>query len=123
MGNPGKRKGDRAERDLVAWLQNNGWPHVDRSLGAGRSADRGDVTGIPGTVIQVKDQKQIRVAEWLSETLAQTRAARADRGFLVLKRRQTASPARWFVVCELEALNGLLLDAIGPDPDPGEPAT
>lgn len=49
---PSKAKGDKAEREVQALLQE----HLGmgrRMLGAGRKDDKGDIEGIPNTVIQV----------------------------------------------------------------------
>lgn len=53
MGNPAKRKGDNAEREVQALVRElTGWP-ARRKLGAGRQDDIGDIDGVPDTVIQV----------------------------------------------------------------------
>jgi Holliday junction resolvase len=53
MTSSAKRKGDAAEREFANILTDLlGFP-VSRSLGAGRAQDRGDLFGIPDTVIQV----------------------------------------------------------------------
>jgi Holliday junction resolvase len=48
-----RRRGSSFERDIVAFLQAHGFPYAERSYGAGRPADVGDVDGLPGFVIDV----------------------------------------------------------------------
>ena len=118
MGNAAKRKGDRAERAYVAWKQANGFPYVDRSLGAGRSADRGDITGEPGVCTQIKHQERIRLQEWFDEMLEQKDRCRADTGVLVIRRSGSPDPASWYAVLEVGDLNQLMLEADGRWPLP-----
>jgi hypothetical protein len=50
-------------------------------------ADAGDLTGIPGVVIQVKWSPYMPLAEAMRRTEEQRRAGRADVGLLVVKRK------------------------------------
>ncbi len=52
MTGPSKRKGDRAELEVQAILQDE-LGMGRRKLGAGRKDDTGDIDGIPDTTIQV----------------------------------------------------------------------
>ena len=57
--NTAKRKGDKAELEVQALIRDlTGWP-ARRKLGAGRADDVGDIDGIPDTVIQVANYKDI----------------------------------------------------------------
>jgi len=47
-----KRKGDAAELEAAAILEELLGFQVQRKLGAGRAEDTGDLYGIPGTVVQ-----------------------------------------------------------------------
>ena len=53
MTGSSKRKGDRAEREAAAVVADLTGHPVRRMLGAGRTDDVGDLTGVPDTVIQV----------------------------------------------------------------------
>jgi hypothetical protein len=57
---PSKAKGDRAERDVQAMLQDNLGVPARRALGAGRLDDQGDIHGVPSTVIQVADRRDLQ---------------------------------------------------------------
>lgn len=62
LTNSSKRKGDRAELEVQAmWRDHCGVP-ARRALGAGRKDDMGDITGIPRTVCQVANFKDIATA-------------------------------------------------------------
>jgi hypothetical protein len=57
-----KRKGDRAELEVQALLQEHLGVPARRALGAGRKDDIGDMTGVPGTTIQIAAWKDITAA-------------------------------------------------------------
>lgn len=59
MTGPGKRKGDRAEREAASLLSRLLGHPVRRLLGAGRTDDRGDLDGIDGWAIQVCDWQDL----------------------------------------------------------------
>ena len=55
--NPQKNKGDKAEREACIYLSKATSYEVERRFGAGIEKDKGDLTGIPNTVVQVTDMK------------------------------------------------------------------
>jgi hypothetical protein len=59
MANSSKRKGDRAEIEVQGILRDLLGVPARRALGAGRKDDVGDITGVPDTVIQVADWKNV----------------------------------------------------------------
>lgn len=83
---PGKRKGSRCELDVRDYLRERGYS-AERCYGAGRSDDIGDVRGLPGFVVEVKNQRELRFAEWVDETEVERVNAREPFGVLVVKRR------------------------------------
>lgn len=107
MANPAKRKGDTFERDVVTYLRDQGFPHVERAYGAGRPDDTGDLDGIPGWCFELKNHQRIDLAAWVDEVRREQAAARAQFGVVVVKRR--GRPAgQAYVVMELEQLARLL---------------
>jgi len=62
MANPQKRKGDRAELEAAKLLSDLTGYDVVRKLGAGRLEDTGDLYGIPGVVIQVRNYQNVTKA-------------------------------------------------------------
>lgn len=106
-GRSNRNRGADAERELVRWLRENGWPGAERAVRTGYrtsnrvSADPGDVTGTPGLVWQVKYTTRF---EWpavfaanLAETEAQRAAAGADHGLLVQRRPRASDAGKWWV--------------------------
>ena len=55
--NSNKIKGDKAEREACLLLTEFTGYEVERRFGAGMEKDKGDLVGIPDTVIQVTDMK------------------------------------------------------------------
>ncbi len=53
MANSAKRKGDNAEREAAALINDLTGAPARRKLGAGRLDDQGDIDGVPNTTIQV----------------------------------------------------------------------
>ena len=56
MGSAAKAKGSGAERDVVKYLK-QWFPYVDRRL-AGATLDKGDISGIPGVTIEIRELSQ-----------------------------------------------------------------
>ena len=57
MTNKAKEKGDRAEREACIYFTAATGHTVELRFGAGMEKDKGDLVGIPDTVIQVTDMK------------------------------------------------------------------
>ena len=55
--NAQKNKGDRAEREACMYLTAATGYLIERRFGAGQDKDKGDLVGIPNTVVQVCDMK------------------------------------------------------------------
>ena len=62
MTNKAKEKGDRAEREAAALLTKFTGYEVERRFGAGAELDKGDLVGIPDTVLQVANRKDTNAA-------------------------------------------------------------
>lgn len=100
--NSAKRKGDKAELAVQGLIRDlTGYP-ARRKLGAGRLDDVGDIDGVPDTVIQVVDYKDIARAinEKLPECVDQQERAHATFGATFVKRRGgkfvvVMTPAQW----------------------------
>ncbi len=90
-----RAKGTAAETAVVDYLRAN-FPHVERRAMRGAN-DQGDVAGIPGAVIEVKNHRTLDLAEWVDE--AQAEKANGSAAFAAVwhKRRQKGSPADWYV--------------------------
>ncbi len=97
MASPQKRKGSRAELAVAKWLQAHGWIHAERSR-AGWTDDRGDIDGIPGVVVEVKNEKRIDIPGYLKELAVEMENARAWTGTVIVKRRGSNNPDDWYAV-------------------------
>lgn len=114
LGKSAAERGKRCERDVVRWLRDHGHPGAERTVRTGYATrdrtrpDTGDIDGCPGLVIQCKDvnaaRAQWEIPAWLADTDTQRQAAGADIGILIVKRRGTASPGRWWAWTYLDQL-------------------
>ncbi len=98
-----RAKGTAAETAVVRYLQDNGFIHAERRALHGIN-DKGDITGIPGVVIEVKNHAKLTLAEWVKELQQEMVNADADFGFVVAKKKGTTNPAEWYAVMPLEIL-------------------
>lgn len=95
MTGPAKRKGDQAEREVAALIQDLTGIPARRKLGAGRADDVGDID-FPDTVIQVANYSDLvrAVREKVPACVVQQERAGAIFGATFLRRRG----GQWVVV-------------------------
>lgn len=105
-----KQKGTAFETAVVRYLADNGFPYAERAPLAGNK-DRGDITGTPGLVWECKNAKEIRLAEWIEETLVEADNVNADYGILVIKRPRRGDAREAYAVLRLEDMASLLRSA------------
>jgi hypothetical protein len=109
--NRNKAAGTRWESAIVEFLRDNGFPWAERRALAG-ALDKGDVTGIPGVVIEAKAHRQISLAEFLDEALTERDNAGAQIGAAWVKRKGKGSAGDGYVVMDGHTF-ALLLRAAG----------
>lgn len=91
-GAASRRRGADAERKVVNWLRDNGYPDARRYL-AGDGRQPGDIDAIPGVVIEVKD---VAASAWPSWCEQAAKQAGVDRLPIVVRRtRGTRDVALW----------------------------
>lgn len=79
-----KDKGTRAETAVVRLAQEMGWPYAERrALQGGK--DRGDVAGLLGVTLQVKDVERKSIGKWQQDTLEQSFNDNTNTCMLVVK--------------------------------------
>ena len=86
MSNPNGRRGAQWETDVVAFLKANGFPAAERRVREG-AKDRGDIAGIPGVVIECKNEARINLPGYLREAEAERVNADAAIAPVFVKRR------------------------------------
>jgi hypothetical protein len=100
-----KAKGTAAETAVVRFLQANGYPHCERRALAG-AQDRGDIAGIPGLVVEVKNKAQMQLSTWVDEAKAESDGPDgsgdewSEAGVVWHKRRGRGSPGDWYVTMD-----------------------
>jgi hypothetical protein len=108
-GSGPKRKGSSFERDIVVFLQAHGFPFAERSYGAGRPGDVGDIDGLPGFVIEAKACRSIDLAGWVDEAETERTNARQPFAIVIAKRRNRPTGAA-YAVMTLESFARLVGD-------------
>jgi hypothetical protein len=108
--NPQKRKGDKAELEAARLLSDLLGYDVKRALGAGRAEDCGDLFGIPQTVVQVKNFKNVAVAVTAAKNAADEQARNAGVPFRFGMVRHPGGT--WTCVMSPEALATMLREAL-----------
>lgn len=91
-----RAKGTAAETALVAYLNTHGFPFAERRALHG-TKDTGDIAGVPGWVIEVKNCAQASVGAWLAEATDEAVNAGVDLACVWHKRAGKGSPGDWWV--------------------------
>lgn len=95
MSTYASRKGYVAEHDVELVLLSRGFDvHRPR---AGSQHDVGDLVGVPGVVISVKNHSEPRLSTWLIGVDRMQREVEAPIGVVWHKRKQYGSPLDWYV--------------------------
>lgn len=79
-----KAIGTAFETAVVGVFRDGGFPHVERRATSG-AVDRGDLSGVPGFVIECKAQKTPSFGAWLREAEAERVNAGVEFGAVVSK--------------------------------------
>ena len=105
-----RAKGTMFETAVAQFLRENGFPYAERRALSGPQ-DKGDLTGMPGLVVECKNHKELSLSEWLRETEVERVNAGADYGILVAKRRGIWDAGQSYCVLTLDAMARLLKQA------------
>ena len=100
MSTPSKRKGSKAEADVVKWLKDNGFPYADRRI-AGAQLDKGDISGVNGVTIEVKNHARMDLSAWIKELEIEIRNDKAWTGTVLHKRKGKSNVDEWY--CSMPA--------------------
>jgi len=106
-----KQKGTLAETAVADYLKQT-FPAVERRTLSGKN-DKGDIAGVPGCVVEVKNQRSYKIHEWMKETETERINAGADLGILVIKPNGVgvAHINHWWAVVSLETITKLIEDS------------
>jgi len=106
-----KRKGTLAESAVVDYLRRTFSMAERRALQGAK--DRGDVSGIPKVVIEIKNHASYKLPEWMRETKVEQANDNAEIGILVIKPNGVgvSNVQDWWSVVPLETMVKLLKDA------------
>jgi predicted lipoprotein len=110
VANPSKAKGTAWESSVVEYLRDHGHPYAERRALTG-SADKGNVSGIPGVVVECKNAKTVTLGAYADEVKVETANAGASLGVAVVKRRNRG-PADAYVVMSLEQFAAMIADEV-----------
>lgn len=81
-GRGSKAKGASYENEVVKYLRSRGFEVTRAKIGNAT----GDIIGIPGVVVEAKNQKRFDVAGWVDQMLGEVEAAHARLGMVIAKR-------------------------------------
>lgn len=110
-GVAGRRKGYTANRAVVLYLRDHGFPYAE-VRGTGFAGP--DVTELgPGLEIEVKNRERWDLSGWLDQLVGDMEAHESPMGALIIKRKGTADVARWWF-CQSLGLFDTMAAASGP---------
>ena len=103
-----KQKGTLAETAVADFLKQT-FTAVERRTLSGKN-DRGDIAGVPGCVVEVKNQRSYKIHEWMKETETERINASAELGVLVIKPNGVgvSKVGEWWAVVSLETITKLI---------------
>lgn len=107
-----KAKGTAAETAVVRFLQAAGFAQAERRTLNGVK-DRGDISGLPGVVIEVKNCARQELPAWVAEAELERDNDNAALGVVWHKARGTTDPGRWFVTMSGAQFAALLQEQQG----------
>jgi hypothetical protein len=90
-----RSKGSQAEREVASACERAGLVYAERAPRWG-AKDKGDIVGIPGIVVEVKNRKEMALAQWVDEAQVECSNADADLGIVVHKRRGVGRAEGWY---------------------------
>jgi hypothetical protein len=105
-GRANRRRGTVHERAVVAWLRAHGVPHAERTA-TGRAQTAGDVAGLPGVHLELRNRARLDLAGWVDDTVD---AAGTALPVLVIRRRSVADRGQDYAVLRLADLIPLLTE-------------
>lgn len=106
MTNANRSKGTAWETRIVEWLRPR-FPFVERRAQYG-ALDRGDLTGLPGVVVEAKAQQRLCLPEWHRQLQAEVDNAGAALGLMCVKIKGVNMPAESIWIVDARHVQGLI---------------
>lgn len=94
-----KAAGTRAETAIANLLRDSGFPYAERRAKTG-AKDTGDISGLLGGVVEVKDCAKMSLSGWLKEAKTEQSNAGAWWSAVWHKKTGKGSPADWYVTLD-----------------------
>lgn len=94
-----RTKGHSAERAVAQWLRLNGYPDARTSrsaLGRDGFVQPGDVLGVPGLSIEVKNRRDLNIGESLLQ--ARRQAEDGELGLVLVKPYRIIDVSQWWAI-------------------------
>jgi hypothetical protein len=103
-----KQKGTLAETAVAEYLKQT-FPKVERRALAGVN-DKGDISNVPFSVVEVKNQRSYKIHEWMKETELERLNALEELGILVIKPNGigVSKVKDWWAVVPLSSITVLI---------------
>lgn len=101
-----KKKGREWESAIVGYLRDHGFKYAERRRLSGL-LDQGDITGVPGVMIEAKSEAAPSVGTYMAEVDRQTRNAAATIGVAWVKRPGRQNPGQGVVLTRASTLVNL----------------
>jgi hypothetical protein len=103
-----KQKGTLAETAVADYLRQT-FPAVERRALSGVN-DKGDLSNVPFSVVEVKNQRSYKIHEWMKETEIERINAGEELGVLVIKPNGVgvANVNKWWAVVSLNTITALI---------------
>lgn len=115
------RKGNsEGEIPVENYLKQRGFRRAFRLRHQG-TIDKGDIGGIDGVMLEVKNHGVYKIAEWMKEVAVEKANAAASIGALIMKPKGigTTRVGQWWVVMPVTDFSRLLIEAgYGPYEEP-----
>jgi hypothetical protein len=108
--NPSKIKGTAAESAVVSYLQEKGWKGAERRALQG-VLDRGDISGVEGVCLEVKNQKAQDLSGWVAELTTEIINAKAETGAVIHKKKGKTNVGDWYATMPVSIYVALLKKA------------
>lgn len=91
IGRYSRNKGKRGERAFCLLCKEHGYDNVHRTAQVmGKTGEAGDVEGLPGIHVEVKNQERMQLYDWLAQSVRDAEANGKERIPIVAHKKNNA---------------------------------